>query len=216
MSTARRYGGLSGDERLSERRERLVLAGQELLFTEGIAAITVSAVCDRAGLIRRYFYESFPDRDALLEAVFDKIATDAVARVIAIAVVGPTDPRARLRAVLGAALDDFTADPGFGRIWAGGMSTRTNEVLMRHRTAITEKAVEIAAPLAAVVFGERGYNAPRMRMALRYIIGGCAELVVGWISGTLDTTRDELIDASTDLVLSSATAILANLPEPGQ
>lgn len=68
----RRYGGVSAEERRSERRARLLDAGFDLLGTRGYAQTTVSDVLDRAGLTSRYFYEHFENREALLTAVYDE------------------------------------------------------------------------------------------------------------------------------------------------
>lgn len=69
----RRWAGLTAAERMAERRSKLVTAGGTLLSTVGAAGVTVRAATRMAGTSSRYFYESFPDREALLHAVFDDI-----------------------------------------------------------------------------------------------------------------------------------------------
>ncbi|MGH7750546.1 MAG: TetR family transcriptional regulator, partial [Candidatus Dormibacteria bacterium] len=73
----RSYRGVSAEQRHLERRERLLDAGLDLLGTEGWARTTVTAICARARLTERYFYQSFPGREQLLLAVFDRIAGEA-------------------------------------------------------------------------------------------------------------------------------------------
>lgn len=67
----RPYRGVPADQRRARRRAALMEAGLELLGTRGWAATTVRQVCAEAGLNDRYFYENFPDRDALLLAIID-------------------------------------------------------------------------------------------------------------------------------------------------
>ena len=64
-----RWTGLPAEERALERRGLLVEAAFHLLGTEGDAATTVRAVCQRARLNPRYFYESFADRDQVVVAL---------------------------------------------------------------------------------------------------------------------------------------------------
>ena len=65
----RPYRGISADERRASRRARLLDAALEEVGERGMAGTTMTAVCARAGLTERYFYESFADRDEMLRAV---------------------------------------------------------------------------------------------------------------------------------------------------
>jgi len=67
----RPFRGVSAVERQRTRRVQLVDAGYEVFGTNGIAGTTVQQICDEAGLIKRYFYESFASMDELVAAVFD-------------------------------------------------------------------------------------------------------------------------------------------------
>lgn len=85
---ARSYRGLSVEERISERRKRLVNVGIELYGTYGFRATSVKQVCLTAGLTERYFYESFANGEALLcetcSVIMDNLrqrALDAMSQV---------------------------------------------------------------------------------------------------------------------------------------
>src|SRR3954454_21644583 len=80
MAEPRVYGGLAADERSAQRRARLLEAGLDLLGSEGWAATTVTAVCTRARLTPRDFYESFRDRYELVVAICDGIVAEVVER----------------------------------------------------------------------------------------------------------------------------------------
>jgi AcrR family transcriptional regulator len=65
----RRYSGQSFADRQSERRARLVRAALAIAGRFGLEGTSVAAICAEAGLTPRYFYESFPNREAIfLEA----------------------------------------------------------------------------------------------------------------------------------------------------
>src|ERR1700712_4827252 len=61
----RRYSGLSFEDRQSDRRARLVRAALDVAGRFGLEGTSVAAICAEAGLTARYFYESFPSRDAI-------------------------------------------------------------------------------------------------------------------------------------------------------
>lgn len=65
-SNSKIYRGQSGEERIAERRKRLVEVGIELYGAHGFRATSVKMVCLAAGLTERYFYESFANGEALL------------------------------------------------------------------------------------------------------------------------------------------------------
>ncbi|ALG86458.1 TetR/AcrR family transcriptional regulator [Gordonia phthalatica] len=77
VTGGRTYGGVSAVERQKQRRSALVEAGLELFGTDGFLNVSVKKICDEAGLTQRYFYESFPDRVALLAAVYQHCVDEA-------------------------------------------------------------------------------------------------------------------------------------------
>ncbi|MCU1654520.1 MAG: Transcriptional regulator, TetR, partial [Pseudonocardia sp.] len=73
---------MSADERRAERLSSLKEACLDLIGETGVASITAEGVSGRAGLTKRYFYESFSDRDALLYAVMEEFFTDVRAEML--------------------------------------------------------------------------------------------------------------------------------------
>lgn len=124
------YGGVSADERREQRRATLIEAGLQLFGTEGYPNVPVKRICDEAGLTQRYFYESFADREALLDAVYravvdvlrDATADAAMAHLARIPEVmaGEPVPEEHIpglaRTAFGAFLETLTADPRRARV----------------------------------------------------------------------------------------------------
>ena len=131
MATASRtYGGVSVDQRRATRRAALIEAALDLFGEGGAQAVSKRAVCARAKLNDRYFYEHFTDSDALLEAIVRDLTAGGLEAVGAAAQgVGP-DLRARVHATADAALDYLVADPRRGQLL---LSTHTSGVLQRAR-----------------------------------------------------------------------------------
>jgi AcrR family transcriptional regulator len=61
----RRYSGQSFEDRISDRKSRLIEATLEVAARSGLEGTSVAAICGQAGLTARYFYESFPNREAI-------------------------------------------------------------------------------------------------------------------------------------------------------
>lgn len=114
---SRNYIGLNTEQRQEKRREQLLAAGVELFGTAGYRATTVEAVCAEAGLTKRFYYESFTNREDLLIAVFERITTGwrAVVRS-AVDDAAELDLMARIHAALVAAFGYMDADRRRARI----------------------------------------------------------------------------------------------------
>ncbi len=204
MVTTRRYAGRSAEHRRAERRARLITAARALLGDQGLAGVTVTAACAHAGLNPRYFYESFTDREALLDAVFNAVATEAAVTIFGSAALAEGEPRKRVRQAYATAIDIFTTQPGVGQVLA---KLQTDEAVMRHRSAWTRIVAELASQNAHILFGDQAYNEPMAKLAVMYGVGGSLDVVTAWLAGTLDLTRDEVIDTLTGLLLSNGQAM---------
>src|SRR6202012_4111263 len=115
-SGERRYGGKTASERRAQRREQLLDAGLELFGTGGYAATTIEALCARAGLNPRYFYEQFAGREQLLGAVYERHVEQVLTVVSAAIDRSGADPAARLRAGLTAFVEATLADERGARV----------------------------------------------------------------------------------------------------
>ena len=192
MSTPTRWAGVPLDDRRAERRGLLVDAGYALFGDGGEAALTVRSVCRACGLNTRYFYESFTDTDELLGAVFDKVAAELAAEVDAAIAAVVASPAARTRAGMAAVLGFSSADPRRGRVLF--TDARANPVLTARRAALQD------ALLAAVLEeGSRlhpGSDPVATRIGAAMYTGAMAELAQQWLSGTLGTDLDIVVDAA--------------------
>jgi AcrR family transcriptional regulator len=115
-SSGRLYGGLSAQERLTERRERLMEVGVELFASKGFARTGVRDLCRAARIGERAFYDAVGSREALLRDVYLRV-TDEVVADVAIGIAGaPSGMEAQLHAGLSAFFASITLDPRRGRI----------------------------------------------------------------------------------------------------
>jgi len=90
----RRYSGQSFEDRQAERRERLIRAAVQVAGRVGLDAASVAAICAEAGLTARYFYESFPTREAIFVEAYRAVQDELFAYIAASH--GPGDARRAL------------------------------------------------------------------------------------------------------------------------
>src|ERR1700744_4668102 len=89
----RRYSGQSFEDRQAERREKLIHAAVMVAGRVGLEGASVAAICAEAGLTARYFYESFPTREAIFVEAYRAVQNELLTRIIVMP--GPGDAAKR-------------------------------------------------------------------------------------------------------------------------
>jgi AcrR family transcriptional regulator len=95
-------------------RERLIQAGRELFGAHGYEDTSISAILEAAGVTRGSLYHHFETKEALFDAVLDRVVAEIAATAAQAARAAP-DPVASLRAGFAAWLR-MALDPGVQRI----------------------------------------------------------------------------------------------------
>lgn len=185
MAQVRPYRGVDASERLAQRRRRLLEAGLDVLGTG--AEPTVRAVCQRASLGVRYFYESFADKDDLVAAVYDWVIADIAATTQAAVAAAPPDDQSR--AGMANVVRTIAADERVGRLLFS--VELSNAVIVRKRA-------ESTALFAALLFQHAGVLGAQdndvVKAASHFAVGGVGQTVSAWLSGAVRLSADELID----------------------
>ncbi len=205
----RDYGGVSADDRREARRLKLIAAGRVAWGRSGVSDVTVRGVCKSSGLAYRYFYEHFPNRDALIVAVADQIRDEMIALLVesSEATGGPIDQR--LSAALHSFLTAIDAEPTIFRIMTTDVST---VVGLENRQSETLDFV--ADVMVAYVSDHPDLpkaDIPLAPRTARFISGGVNRLIESWLTER-DTDMGTLVDAC--VRLSMAAASVHNLSTP--
>lgn len=189
------YGGQTAAERRAQRRARLLEAAIDVLGSGGWDRATVTAICERAGLIPRYFYESFRHREALLTAVFDSIIDEVSAEV---ANRFPDDGSVGdlIRATVEAWLTVVARDPRKGRI--AFVEALGSETLMNRRLSATAAFAALLLDRATTSGGTVRGRAV-FECASLITAGGLIETMIESMRGNLMLAPDELADYYTRL-----------------
>jgi AcrR family transcriptional regulator len=101
-------------EKGRETRERLIRTGRELFGERGYDATSIESILDAAGVARGALYHHFPTKEALFDAVLDRLVAE-IADTAADAARSAGDPVESLRAGTSAWLR-MALDPAVQRI----------------------------------------------------------------------------------------------------
>ena len=187
----RPWRGISAADRREERRERLLVACLDVVGREGVPATTVGAICEQAGLTKRYFYESFSDRDEILAEALDGLHKSLLRDVRNALQSAAPDPleRARLTIrLLVAAMDDsrmarlYVEAPAHPRLQA-----LREEAYVVYTQLVTDDVLAI------------DHADPAARLAALVFVTGTTEAVMSWLQGTVALTREDLIEKLAEL-----------------
>lgn len=183
-----RWTGVPLEDRQARRRDDLLAAGLQLLGAMSGPAVTVRAVCRKAALTERYFYESFSDRDEFVRAVYDDVCARAMT-----ALTTAATPREAVEQFVAMMVDDPvrgrvlllapTAEPILTRSGAEWMPNFI-DLLQRKLTTITDPAIQ--------------------NMAATSLLGGLTALFTAYLNGRLTASRAQFIDFCVGMVFKHA------------
>lgn len=201
----RPYAGVSAAGRRSARRERLVAAVLDLVAETGIGSLNVGAVCERASVSKRHFYESVDGLDQLTgEALTEVLA--GVAQRIAAAGVGSDE--ALLDTAVRAVLEVFE-DPRVARLYLEAPGSRGL------RDARDRAVAGFVTQLLGLLTG-RSEQTATARLMAHVVVAGTTEVVTLWLRGELELDREQVVQCLVAIGLDAARHIRADaaLQEP--
>lgn len=204
VSTAgqRVYNGLTADERQAQRRTRLLKAARSLLADGDARNLTVTGVCQAAKLSERYFYESFANREALIDALFEDIVAVATGVLEAAARRGDS-PEARTRALIEGLVDLMLSEP---RLSVLAHESQSSEVITRGR-AVTARALAAEIAARATLFWPTAGDRASAQLAGELGISAVADVMAAWHVGELEWSRDELVARASRFFLEAGGAL---------
>lgn len=189
-TSGRTFRGLTAEERRAARRDALVDAALDLIAEEGWGRATMTAICARAGLTERYFYESFRNRDALfldlVQATVDRIG----AAVAAAAADRTATPAARVRSIVDAVLHALLDDPRIGRVAL--LEGVEQPELHRVRRAALQRFESLLQRHATELLGPDARTGPAAALTAASLVGATLELLTRRLDGTLPADDEAL------------------------
>jgi AcrR family transcriptional regulator len=179
------WGGTTLATRRQARREKLLEVGLDLLGTPS-ATLSVRAACRSAQLTERYFYESFPDRDALVLAVYEQLA-DEVRTVLDEASAESDDPAEVARRSIEALVALMVDDQRKGRVLL--VAPLTESVL-------AEPSQALLPALSLLIRSKLPRSTPSEQRTLISVglLGSMMALFYAYLEGQLEVSRDAFVE----------------------
>ncbi|WP_041451084.1 TetR/AcrR family transcriptional regulator [Hoyosella subflava] len=195
----RDYGGISAEDRRAERRRKLLEAGRQMWGESGLADVTVRGICASSGLTPRYFYEHFPNREALVVAVADELYDELFEVLVSASLAESGELEDKLRAALKALLDAIGDDPQIHRI----LTSDWNGVpgLVKRRTKTLDVITDLVLQYGAELLDFEPESAETMRRGALFVVGGVNQLIEEWLRDPKESTA-ELAEICTWLCLT--------------
>lgn len=192
---SRDYSGRTAVDRVTERREKLISAGIQIVGAEGVPALTMRAVCREAALSPKFFYESFADIDALLHEVYAVTLQRLRSTVLAAA------RGADLAAITGNCVDAaarlMEEDPGVCRILL------VEPIADQRLRLYVRETVPALMKTALADLGLKLTDSAQTRMHFATLFGALISLFIEWTEGNLGKNRKAFAEHVTQLILAS-------------
>lgn len=195
------YGGVPAEERARTRRAHLLDAALDFMGEGSWRSATVAELCVRAGLHKRYFYESFTDLDGVARGVVDMVAEDVAGAALGTFLSLPegTSLEDQARATLGAVIRVLVDDPRKAQTMFGPVSASLD--LLEHR------ALALAGLTAVLVEHARAIHDVELEadslaaVTPAFLVGGTGEAVLSWLRDPARSSVGQLVDDVTVLWL---------------
>ena len=199
----RPYRGVSAETRRTQRRTRLIEACLDVVAAVGVAETTAEAVCARAGLSKRYFYESFADREALLIAVLDEVFTSVRTAIAGALTADRAEPAARIQRTVRALVRTLSADQRAARLY---IEAPRHPALELRRIAAFDEFTQLLVEHVL----DLDPKDPQARAATLLVVAGTTEVLSRWLAHDLALDEDTLVQTISDVGL----AVAQSFPRP--
>jgi AcrR family transcriptional regulator len=183
-----RWTGVPLESRLALRRDNLIGAGVQLLGSDAGPALTVRAVCRKAALTERYFYESFADRDEFVRAVYDDVCARAMDTL-----TSAKTPREAVEQFVELMVDD----PVRGRVLL--LAPAVEPVLTQSGAQWMPTFIELLQRKLS-----RIGDPVLQKMIATSLVGALTSLFTAYLNGQLGTTRKQFIDYCVNMLFTTA------------
>ena len=153
---------------------QIMQAALSVYGATGFRTASVKAVCNRAGLTERYFYESFANGEDLLKQCFLQVNRALIAQMRAAALDDGRAPLERVRAALLVYFQQIKDNPEGARVFLIEMASVSAETEALVSQSLDEFGVLLLEVLAA--------GRPASPLLLRGVIGGGLHIARAWIA----------------------------------
>ncbi len=188
------YRKKNPEDRVLERRERLMQAALQLFATQGYANTTIETLCSEAKVTTRHFYQVFSSREELLLAVYNQITEELQVSLFSAMVTERQGLQEKMQQVIQALVNNYLTDSRRAQIGVLEVVGASAIVEKRRREVIHGIAIHLEQFMDALAaenqLPQRNYH--WLAVAL---VGGINELMAEWLmnqSLSLEQLTDEI------------------------
>ncbi|MDO9621847.1 MAG: TetR/AcrR family transcriptional regulator [Moraxellaceae bacterium] len=199
--TARSYAGLGKEERIAQRRERLMDSALVLFSEQGYAKTNIEQLCNHSKVTARHFYELFSSKEDLLLALYQNIIAQ-LSHAVSDA-VSATDQciEEQVVSAVQALVTHYLQDQRLARIGVLEVVGVSERMELVRRAAIHGIARVIESYLNALC-QQAALPARNYELASIALVGGINELMADWLTRENPCSLNKLSDEITYLVLA--------------
>lgn len=191
---SRPHQGKSAEQRITERRKILIATAYQLIKTQLWREVSINQLCQRAGLNKRYFYESFAQLDDVVDAVYDDLQQNLIAHVVEAIQVGyqaQLSKQAFAERVLGSVVEFLTQDAEHLRILFSDFSE--SPVLIKSRHRVMQQCIHALTEYAFLHYQTEKKDEPLVQLTASLLIGGTIQILRDWLNGQPEVSKTTLI-----------------------
>lgn len=193
IKPARAYGGKSADERKQARKSTLVEAAIRLFGEHGFNAVSIDLICTEAGLTKRYFYEAFPSREALLTAAYETVTREYFQAIIVKMAPHLNDAPKLVRAGLKESFGYVRRNPVKARLMMIEAMTVRGQLGDMYG-ARYDDFVDLLLQVTRPLLGKKPPPDKVFRVMAKATVGALIHLCQNWIATDFAQPIDELVD----------------------
>ena len=162
----------------------------------------------------RYFYEYFSTREALMQAVYDKVAAEVLAEVgVAVRDTDPGDGEGMIRAGVGSFFRQMVDDPAKAKILYIESVGINAEIELRRRLVLHQFAGFIAEQ-AVDVMDDVTLPEGSLDVVTLAFVGGISEIVIDRIFGFITKPAEELAQEMSTMLLENIYGVVQRVGVP--
>lgn len=195
----RSYRGKSAQERKAERKRQLIEAAVLLFGQQGFANVSIDALCAQAGLTKRYFYEAFDSREALLTAAYSSVTRDFMNFVQQSLSLNVADARKMVRAGLESTFEFVIQNPDKARLMlieAVQVRGHMGSVYGKRYDDFVTLLIEVTRPFLV----KKPPEEKVLRVVAKGVLGSIIHLCQNWIATDFKQPMSELIDGTESIL----------------
>lgn len=198
----RPYRGVAAETRRELRRGQLLDACLDVVGAVGVADTTAEAVAARAGLSKRYFYESFRDREGALVAALEHVFDAVRAAIVTDLATTGDEVEQRATRTVAALVRTLSADRRAARLFVE--APRHPALEARRNVAFDEFSQLLMGQVLAIEPGS-----VRGRLVTLFIVAGTTEVLSRWLAGDLDLDEHDVVREIATIGISAASRFSA-------